>query len=98
MSPVGHSPLEYKITGSKNLKHSEINTKRSVPNGGKDHLDLKSEVVIRLCTPVRDKTFPSAWIGFSFQNFTFTRDLETNVLLGKSPFLRKIQTEDLLKE
>ena len=55
-------------------------------------------MVIRLCTPVRDKTSPSAWIGFSFQDFTFTRDLETNVLLGKSPFLRKIRTEDLLEE
>lgn len=87
-----------KITGSKNFKHSEINTKRRIPNGGKDHLALKTEVVIRLCTPVRDKTSQSAWIGFSFQDFTFTRDFETNVLLGKSPFLRKIRTEDLPKE
>lgn len=57
--------------------------------GGNEHLALKAEVVIRLCTPVRDKPSRSAWLGVSFRDFTFTRDLETNVLVVKSPFLRK---------
>lgn len=90
MSPVTHAPWNIKITGSKkkNLKVKLLRKERN-QKGGNEHLALKAEVVIRLCTPVRDKPSRSAWLGVSFRDFTFTRDLETNVLVVKSPFLRK---------
>lgn len=72
---------EKSLVQKKNLKQNEINTKRKEAKEGTEHLALRTEVVIRLCDPGRDKTSRSAWIGFSFQDFTFTRDLETNVLL-----------------